>query len=160
MNDKNHKGKLADAFDRDQLGEIEEQLATPSAPAVETGDYLKSLKRIDEALHSPPPISVPQGFVQTVLSRLPDKGYAGAKTYNLRDLFMPALFVITFILSFVFADQLGLTGLYSFASSFLQEGNSSSMPVIFVALSAIGILITSWLIVSSFFGIRSRRITR
>jgi hypothetical protein len=147
------KRKLDKAF---ELGELRGLAAEGRAAQ----SYLKMLAKVDEALKSPPEPHVPSGFTTTVLRRLPSKQRVRRRIMDWRDFAMPVYLLVAVVVSLFFVDQLGLTRLLNAVSEQMAALGESGLEVVFIVLSSVGILMTTWLIVNSFFGIRSRRIVK
>lgn len=153
-----NKGKLAKAFDEGKLEELlgEDQSVIEEPDAAE---YSRSLLQLEDALANPPGFTVPKGFTASVMKHLPEIDLREIKIINLRDFLIPIIIAASLVLSFIFSEPLGFTALLAKSSTLMNSINSSDVQLVFVALSCAGILGTAWLVVSSFFGVRSRRVT-
>lgn len=154
------KGKISDLFDRDEFETLPEELRKAARDEPKLSKYYDRLKVVNEGLRSAPPVAVPAGFVATVLRMLPSKKLEAPGLFRLRDLLLPAYIGIVLVLSFLFGEQLGLTALFEILNVKFTAANDTSLQLVFVAVSSSGILFTLWLIVTSFFGIRSRRVVK
>lgn len=152
------KGKLTQAFDE---GHLEELLKNDPGliKDPEAAELSRSLLEIELALQNPPDVFVPAGFTAAVMGHLPAIDFKEIKIINLRDVLIPLIIGITLILSFIFSEPLGLTKLMTTSSSYLNTVGTNDLQVVFVTVSCAGILAIAWLVVSSFFGVRSRRVT-
>lgn len=148
------KKQLAEAFDK---GELPDK-AQPMEAGVAA--YAGRLRDLDKALHRQPEVPLPAGFVRLVMSRLPASEVALRRVLGIRDVLLPLLLLTALALSFIFADFLGFAPLARTMSDGLNAAGENSLQIGFIAITAFGILFASWFIISSFFGIRSRRITR
>ena len=154
------KRKFQTAFDEGKLDEVLNQSADELDADPGLASYARNLRHIEFALTEAPEMAVPSGFVQTILSRLPVTHVGRFKTFQARDILIASLVFFTFIMSFVFADFLGIGGAMDNISNVLTAQEESGSQILFILISGVGILLSSWLIVSSFFGIRTRRISR
>ena len=155
---KEKKGKLARAFDEGLLEELlkkEPQLLDEP----EVAEYSRSLQQLEDSLQHPPRVDVPRGFTAAVMKHLPDLDLREIKIINMRDIILPIIVGSAIILSFIFSDFLGISKLLNNSSTLLKSVEGSDMRVLFLAVSSAGILGATWLVISSFFGVRSRRIT-
>ena len=151
----NKKKQLAEAFDKGELPD--------KAKPMEVGEatYARRLHALDRALRQQPEVVVPSGFVRMVMNRLPAADAAMRRVLGVRDVMLPLLLLAALAMSFFFADFLGTASLAKTMSDGLNAlTGESSVQIGFIALTGLGILFVSWFIVSSFFGIRSRRVTR
>ena len=157
------KGKLDAAFDEGRLSELTPELRSLVGSDPEALAYVSRLEAISSGLGSiseAPAVEVPAGFTRTVLSRLPATRTKPLKSNYLRDIFLVIYFALIAIGCFIFRDALGITALFNMLSSKLGAGGEISTEIVFSVFTSIGILAVTWLIITSFFGIRSRRITR
>lgn len=154
------KGKIANAFDQGKLAEVQKKLSKEAVSGLNSRDYFEKLDTIDAALKNPPPVDVPEGFVKAVLGRLPSVSRGKLKTLFWHDFMLPVFIFVAIILSLIFAKPLGLHGLAEFTSNVLKSSREINFGLAFIVISSVGILLTLYLIVTSFFGIRSRRVIR
>jgi len=162
MNEK-LKGKLDEAFDEGRLAASEAALREMVEADPEAKLYLQRLLAIDAGLSQPQADEAPAMFRAEVMSRLPRSRPARIKKAAfLRDLVLPLYVAVVLVASFVFRDALGITALLDTVSEGMAStsGGSGWVEILFMIASSAGILLSAWLIVTSFFGIRSRRITR
>lgn len=150
----NKKKQLAEAFDKGELPEENKPMEAGVAA------YAGRLRDLDQALHRQPEVPVPAGFVRMVMKRLPASDAALRRVLGVRDVLLPLLILAALAMSFIFSDFLGFAPLARTVSDGLNSGGESSLQFGFLAITGCGILIASWFIISSFFGIRNRRVTR
>ena len=148
------KKQLAEAFDKGELSDEAKPMEVSEAA------YARRLHALDRALHQQPEVPVPAGFVRMVMKRLPAADAAMRRVTGVRDVMLPLLLLAALAMSFFFADFLGIAPLFRTMSDGLSAAGENSLQIGFIAITTSGILFASWFIVSSFFGIRSRRITR
>lgn len=151
------KGELNKAFDEDRLAELPDDLLRRAAADAEAARYLNLIRGIDKSLAEPRASEAPAGFRHKVLDHLPSRRLAAPRALRWRDLFLPAYIAAVLVLSFIFRDALGITTLLQALGQALSNTGDVGMDVIFAIASAVGILLSTWLIVTSFFGVRSRR---
>ncbi len=151
------KGKLNEAFDEGRLAELPDDLTRLVEADAEAARYLELIRGIDRSLAEPQASEVPAGFSHKVLDRLPSRRLAAPRALRWRDLFLPLYIAAVLVLSFIFREALGITTLMQALGQALSNTGDVGMDVIFAIVSAAGILFSTWLIVTSFFGVRSRR---
>jgi len=139
MNEK-LKGKLDEAFDEGRLAASEAALREMVEADPEAKLYLQRLLAIDAGLSQPQADEAPAMFRAEVMSRLPRSRPARIKK---------AAFLRDTALLDTVSEGMAST-----------SGGSGWVEILFMIASSAGILLSAWLIVTSFFGIRSRRITR
>jgi len=151
------KGELNKAFDEDRLAELPDDLLRRVAADAEAARYLNLIRGIDKSLAEPQAGEVPAGFSHSVLDHLPSRRLAAPRALRWRDLFLPSYIAAVLVLSFIFRDALGITTLLQVLGQALSNTGDIGREVVFSVASAFAILLSTWLIVSAFFGIRSRR---
>lgn len=151
------KGKLNEVFDEGRLAELPDDLTRLVEADAEAARYLELIRGIDRSLAEPLASEVPAGFSHKVLDRLPSRRLAAPKALRWRDLFLPAYIAAILVISFIFRDALGITALLQALGQALSSTGDIGAEVAFSVASAFAILLSTWLIVAAFFGIRSRR---
>jgi hypothetical protein len=156
------KGKLDSLFDEGRLGTIEAALLREVGADSEAAAYLERLRGIDSALVDAQKVEVPAMFKADLIGRLPQRRRSMEKATIWQDLVMPLYIAAVMAVSFIFRDLLGISALFGLIANALSTsgGTGKGLEIAFMLLSSLGILVVAWAIVASFFGIRSRRITR
>lgn len=158
--DEELKGKLDRAFDEGALGELQDGVARAAAADTEAARYLERLRAIDTALARTQEVPIPTSFGAHVMSRLPSLKTKKIKTWRWHDFFLPVYLMATLVAAFLFRDALGITALLAFLESGLSAAGDAGVELAFALISSAGILLVTWMIISGFFGIRSRRTSR
>lgn len=143
------KDRIAKAFDADEMDYIGSEARSA---------YTDELKRIDTILKAGTTVPVPRDFEKAVAGRLPSA--AARVKSRLLVFYKPLLFLLTLVVSIVFADALGITGLAEALQEVFQAAASLSMTMVFIICSSACILLMVSLMVVNLNSIRSRRIER
>jgi hypothetical protein len=154
------KRVIHEAFDAGELSAREAEFRHAVREIPELDRLLTRLLRIDRLLAEPEQLFMPEGFPAHVVSRLPTAARGGVDLRRIRTLGL--LFFLTLgIAVSLFSGRLsGVEAGFKSIGSFFSATEELSLQVTFLVTSAVGILFVTWLFVSSFFGIRSRRVVR
>ena len=160
--DSDFKRKIDEAFDEEHLAEEAGALRRAAAGDGEAVAYLDRLLAVEACLMQPVEVEVPAAFRAAVLARLPHRAKVPAKSAWWRDLLLPAYITMVIALSIIFRDTLGITAILNSVAEVLADssGSGGGLEIGFLVVSSAFILLAAWVLVASFFGIRSRRITR
>ena len=156
------KGELDSAFDDGRLRRLPTDVLERVRSDPEASEHLSLLMALECGLGSvdDAQVAVPDGFREAVLRRLPARSPRAVRSTGLHDLLLFGYFVVLAVFTFLFRDILGITALLNLVSTQVSTGGEFQPEVIFSVLSSVGILAISWILISSFFGIRSRRTTK
>jgi hypothetical protein len=160
---KEWKSKLDEAFDEGRLNDLPADLLSKIRSDSEAAEHFEQLLSVERELAVVAEgsiVSVPAGFREAVLKRLPSQTHRSVRALQLHDLLLFTYFTIVAVACFIFRDALGLTAFFDMLAGYLKSAGDIPTEVSFSLLSSFAILIISWAIVSSFFGIKSRRITK
>lgn len=152
MNRKKHS-ILAEAFD---TGRLKETVADQEDLTAEDRRYLARLGDMEEVLRSGTPVNVPRSFAASVVKALPSPEKTSKKL--LVKLLRPALFVLTILLSIIFAEPLGLKPLMELIETNVFGSSEFPMAVLYMIVTCGAILVMLSLILSNMYSIRSRRV--
>lgn len=160
--DEELKGKLDAAFDEGRLSDLPVDTLERVEADPEASAYIARLTIIEKGLSTTAitAIHIPHGFREAALKRLPGRRMRSSRAINLHNILLIGYFVVLAVVCFIFRDALGITALFNMFAAQLEAGRDVQPELLFSVFSSIGILGVSWLIISSFFGIRSRRITK
>jgi hypothetical protein len=150
---KDKRTEIAEAFDD---GRLNEAVAEQEELTAEERRYLSRLGDMEEVLRSGTHVTVPRSFAASVVKALPSPGESSKRL--LVKLLRPALFVVTILLSIVFAEPLGLKPLMELIETSVFGSSEFPMAVLYMVVTCGGILVMLSLILSNMYSIRSRRV--
>lgn len=155
------KRVIHEAFDAGELSAREAEFRHAVREIPELDRLLTRLLRIDRLLAEPEQLFMPEGFPAQVISRLPAAAArSGIDLRRLRTLGLLFFLTVGIAVSLFSGKLSGVEAGLTSIGSFFSATEEISLQMTFLVTSAIGILLVTWLFVSSFFGIRSRRVVR
>lgn len=154
------KRVILQAFDSGELRsrEAEYRHAVKNQPELER--LLNRLLGIEDVLGEPESPEVPEGFAARVIGSLPAARARRPDLRTVRSLVLFGCAVAGLVAAILLSPRSGIDAGLSSLLARIPLAEEVSVQLTFLVTSAIGILFVTWLFVTSFFGIRSRRITR
>jgi hypothetical protein len=144
--------EIATAFDKGNFSERTEHFLEQADGDPALTSHINKLVQVEAELKKRPEIAAPSKLIATVLGRLPDKieEMPAFKPFGLRDLLVVALTVVTLLLVTFTARTTGLDKAFNWINGLIANSNVDFALLLFISLTAVGILFSAWLAVNSF----------